>query len=222
MNAPTLVHASRVRLILGIGLLTVLTSMLGHAATINYQAEPVELVRQVSEELFDRINRNRHLYEQDEQQLEQMIREVFLPLLNERFSARLILGKHSRGLSDQQINDFASALMNQLLKSYARGLLDFKSRDQVEVLPLRGENTERMTRVQTRILMDSGEKAPVDYVLRKFGDRWQAFDVIIEGISYVATYRNQFNEEISKDGFDQVLRRLQKGELQLEKVDTDD
>jgi phospholipid transport system substrate-binding protein len=112
--------------------------------------------------------------------------------------------------------------MNQLLASYAKGLLDFKSHDQVEVLPLRGENTERMTRVQTRILMDSGEKAPVDYVLRKFGDRWQAFDVIIEGISYVATYRNQFNEEISRDGFDQVLQRLQKGELQLEKVNEDE
>lgn len=192
------------------------------AAEINYQAEPAELVRQVSEELFERINTNRAIYQDDEQQLEQMIRDVFLPLLNERFSARLILGKHSRGLSDTQINDFADALMNQLLSSYADGLLEFKSRDQVQVLPLRGENTERMTRVQTRITLDSGEKAPVDYVLRKFDDRWQAFDVIVEGISYVATYRNQFNEEISADGFDQVLQRLQKGELKLEKADDTD
>ncbi len=207
-----------------IGLLFVLTAGIAgvQAAEINYQAEPVELVRQVSEELFDQINKHRESYQQDPQQLQQMIRDVFLPLLNERFSARLILGKHSRGLSDQQVNDFADALTNQLLRSYADGLLEFESRDQVQVLPLRGENTERMTRVQTRIKLDSGENAPVDYVLRKFDDRWQAFDVIVEGISYVATYRNQFNEEISEDGFDQVLQRLQKGELKLEKTDSDD
>jgi phospholipid transport system substrate-binding protein len=111
-----------------------------NAAEINYQAEPFELVRQVTEELFERINNNRQLYQNDQQQLEQMIRNVFLPLLNERFSARLILGKHSRGLSEAQINDFADALMNQLLGSYADGLLEFESRDQIQVLPLRGDN----------------------------------------------------------------------------------
>ena len=203
-------------------LLSALVPVAVHAAEINYQAEPAELVRQVSEELFERINNNRQIYQQDQQQLQQVIRDVFLPLLNERFSARLILGKHSRGLSASQINDFADALMNRLLSTYAEGLLEFKSRDQVQVLPLRGDNNERMTRVQTRITLDNGSKAPVDYVLRKFDDRWQAFDVIIEGISYVATYRNQFNEEISANGFDQVLQRLQKGELALEKVDDKD
>ncbi|MDA3933086.1 MAG: ABC transporter substrate-binding protein [Gammaproteobacteria bacterium] len=222
MNTPMPPLSSLAKALLALTLLTLVLPLAAQSDAIDYSAEPVELVRVVSEELFERIDRNRAIYKDDQPQLEQMIRDVFLPLLNERFSARLILGKHSRGLSDQQINDFASALMNQLLASYAKGLLDFKSHDQVEVLPLRGENTERMTRVQTRILMDSGEKAPVDYVLRKFGDRWQAFDVIIEGISYVATYRNQFNEEISRDGFDQVLQRLQKGELQLEKVNEDE
>lgn len=221
MSIYTNIERFRRSLFIGVLLISAVCGN-AHAADINYQAEPVELVRQVSEELFERIDSNRAAYEQDQKLLEQMIRDVFLPLLNERFSARLILGKHSRGLSDTQINDFADALMNQLLGSYASGLLEFESRDQVQVLPLRGDNSERMTRVQTRITLDSGEKAPVDYVLRKFDDRWQAFDVIVEGISYVATYRNQFNEEISADGFDQVLQRLQKGELQLEKANDDD
>jgi len=215
-------HFDRISSSLLMVLLLAAGSLNANAAEIDYEAEPYELVRQVSEEMFERINSNRQLYQNDQQQLEQMIRDVFLPLLHERFSARLILGKHSRGLSDAQINDFADALMNQLLGSYASGLLEFESRDQIQVLPLRGDNNERMTRVQTRITLDSGEKAPVDYVLRKFGDRWQAFDVIVEGISYVATYRNQFNEEISADGFDQVLQRLQKGDLKLEKADADD
>jgi phospholipid transport system substrate-binding protein len=192
------------------------------SAPIDYTAEPVPLVRTVSETLFERIDDQRAIYEQDQDALRAMIREVFLPLLNQRYSARLVLGRHGRSLSEQQIDDFADALTERLLDNYASGLLDYNSKDRVQVLALRGdENDERLTRVRTRVRLNSGEFAPVDYVLRKFGDRWQAFDVIIEGISYVSTYRNQFGEEIARNGFDRTLARLRSGELELDKGDDD-
>jgi len=86
----------------------------------------------------------------------------------------------------------------------------------VEILPLAGDNDERSTRVRTRVRLDSGNRAPVDYVLRKAGDEWRVFDVIIEGISYVATFRNQISEEIRRDGFDRMLARLKAGDIEVE------
>lgn len=185
------------------------------AQTIDLQAEPVELVTQVSNALFDGISNNRADYEEDPEKLKDLIRSKFLPLMDSKRSARLILARHARGLEPEKIEAFADALINQLVDRYGNGLLDFDSRDTVEILPLAGKNTDRATKVRTRVLLTNGEKAPVDYVLRKTDDGWRAFDVIIEGISYVVTYRNQFGEEISRDGFDTVLERLESGQINL-------
>lgn len=203
--------------IFGVWLCLLAPLAMAQADSVDFSAEPVELVTQVSNTLFEDINRNRAVYTENPAGLEKLVREVFIPLLDRRFSARLILGRHGRGLEPQQIDDFADALLDQLVNRYSEGLLEFDSRDQVEVLPLAGRNTDRQTKVRTRIALDNGEQAPVDYVLRKTDDGWKAFDVIIEGISYVTTYRNQFGEEISRDGFDKVLNRLQSGAIVLDK-----
>jgi phospholipid transport system substrate-binding protein len=183
-------------------------------------SDPVELIRQTTSELFTFVDENRSEFEQDPQRLQAGLQERLLPHLDTVYSARLVLGRYGRGLESEKIEAFATALSNVLMKNYATGLLEFRSRNQVEILPLAGNNNERATRVRTRLELDSGEQTPVDYVLRMNDGQWRVFDVIIEGISYVATFRNQIGEEIRRDGFDQMLSRLEAGEIELN-VDAD-
>ncbi len=178
--------------------------------------DPVELIRQTTMELFNLVEENRQLYQEQPDLLRQELERILRPNTDMVHSARLVLGRHGRGLEREQVEAFAEALSDLLMRRYATGLLEFRSREQVEVLPLAGENTDRMTRVRTRIRLDSGSRAPVDYVLRKRDGQWMVFDVIIEGISYVATFRNQIGEEIRRDGFDRMLERLQAGEIEVE------
>lgn len=178
--------------------------------------DPVELIRQTTMELFNLVEENRQLYQEEPDLLRQELERILRPNTDMVHSARLVLGRHGRGLEREQVEAFAEALSDLLMRRYATGLLEFRSREQVEVLPLAGENTDRMTRVRTRIRLDSGSRAPVDYVLRKRDGQWMVFDVIIEGISYVATFRNQIGEEIRRDGFDRMLERLQAGEIEVE------
>ena len=145
-----------------------------------------------------------------------MVREDMLPLLDMEYSARLILGRSGRDASQEQIDAFTDAMSRLLVDRYSTGLMRFRSQDQLEVLPLRGELDERMTRVRTRVKMESGGFAPVDYVFRKTGNGWKVFDVIIEGISYVTTYRNQIIPEVQASGLDAVIERVSSGELVLQ------
>lgn len=177
--------------------------------------DPAELIRQTIGDLFALIDNNRASFEAEPGLLEQELRERLLPRLDTIHSARLVLGRHGRGLEREQVEDFAEALSELLMSRYATGLLEFRSRDQIEFLPLAGDNTERSTRVRTRVRLDSGNRAPVDYVLRKADGEWRVFDVIIEGISYVATFRNQIGEEIRRDGFESMLDRLRAGEIEV-------
>lgn len=177
---------------------------------------PVELIRATTAELFSLVDENREAYENDPSLLEDELERVLMPRIDTIHSARLVLGRHGRGQSREDIEAFAEALADLLLSRYATGLLEFRSREQVEILPLSGDNSDRQTRVRTRVRLDSGSRAPVDYVLRKNDGEWQVFDVIVEGISYVATFRNQIGEEIRRSSFADVLNRLRAGEIEIE------
>ena len=185
------------------------------------EGTPPDIVRQTSDKLFALVDTNRVAYQTEPVRLQDEVRRYLLPHVDTLYSARLVLGQHGRGLSAEKLQAFAHALSELLVRRYADGLLEFKDRNQMQILPDQGGNTERMTRVRTKVRLTSGSEAAVDYVFRRQEDTWRVFDVIIEGISYVATFRTQIGEEIRRDGFDKVLARLESGELRLEEADHD-
>jgi len=197
-------------------LLTVAMLLLSGAALAQQDRGPVEIVRETTNELFTLVDNNRDKYENDVQSLRDDIRPILLDEVDTLYSGRLVLGRSARGMDSGKVEEFADALSDLLIRRYADGLLDFRTRDQVDIMPLAGENTERMTRVKTRVTLDNGEQAPVDYVFRKTDDGWEIFDVIVEGISYVTTFRNQIGEAIRQEGFDTTLDKLKRGELQID------
>jgi len=197
-------------------LLTVAMLLLSGAALAQQDRGPVEIVRETTNELFTLVDNNRDKYENDVQSLRDDIRPILLDEVDTLYSGRLVLGRSARGMDSGKVEEFADALSDLLIRRYADGLLDFRTRDQVDIMPLAGENTERMTRVKTRVTLDNGEQAPVDYVFRKTDDGWKIFDVIVEGISYVTTFRNQIGEAIRQEGFDTTLDKLKRGELQID------
>jgi phospholipid transport system substrate-binding protein len=177
---------------------------------------PIEIVRETTNELFQMVEQNREKYENDIQALREDIRPILLGEVDTLYSGRLVLGRSARGMESEKVEEFSDALSNLLIRRYADGLLDFRTRDQMEIRPLAGNNTERMTRVRTRVTLDNDEEAPVDYVFRKTDEGWKIFDVIVEGISYVTTFRNQIGEQIRQEGFDTTLEKLKGGDLEIE------
>lgn len=197
-------------------LLVMATLLLSGAAHAQKEQGPVEIVRETTNELFTLVDENREKYESDVQALRGDIRPILLDKVDTIYSGRLVLGRSARGMDKAKVEEFAEALSDLLIRRYADGLLDFRTRDQIEILALAGENTERITRVRTRVRLENGDQAPVDYVFHKTDDGWKIFDVIVEGISYVTTFRNQIGEAIRQEGFDTTLEKLKRGELQIE------
>jgi phospholipid transport system substrate-binding protein len=103
-----------------------------------------------------------------------------------------------------------------LINRYADGLLEFRSDEQLEVLPMKGSNNEKLTRVRTRIKLENGGKAPVDYAFHMTEEGWKAFDVTVEGISYVITFRNQIAPRVEKEGIEKVTADIAAGNLKID------
>jgi len=150
------------------------------------------------------------------------VRADLFPLIDVRYSARLILGKAGRGVSPGQLETFAEAMGNILINRYADGLLQFRSDEQVEVLPLKGNNNDKLTRVRTRIKLENGGFAPVDYAFHRTAEGWKAFDVTVEGISYVITFRNQIAPRVEADGIDRVTAEIAAGNIRIDDQGNDE
>ena len=184
-----------------------------HAAD---ERDPVTIVQDTNSHIFQTLENRRQEFTADPDQLRAVVREDLLPLIDLRYSARLILGKAGRGVSPEQLEAFSEAMSSVLINRYADGLLQVRSDEQVEVLPMKGKNNEKLTRVRTRIRLENGGFAPVDYAFRMTEEGWKAFDVTVEGISYVITFRNQIAPRVETEGIDKVTADIVAGNVRID------
>jgi len=177
--------------------------------------DPVSRVEDVTVHIFADVAENLQYFSENPEALQELIRTDLMPLLDIDYAARLILGRAGRGIEKEKIDEFANSMSNLLINRYSKGLLYFSSEVKLRVLPQRGDLNEKMTRVRTRVQLPKGGEAPVDYVFHKTADGWKAFDVIVEGISYVTTFRNQIMPDVQENGIDSVIERLNSGQLEF-------
>jgi len=185
------------------------------AAPVAASPTPGALVQAHSQKILNELDANREAFRAAPDRLQQFIRTEMDKLFDRDYSARLVLGRHSRSADPQQISAFGEALTNNLLNRYGSALLDVDPGLKVRVraeTPLRDGT---LMRVATEIERRNGQAVPVDYMFRQTDDGWRAFDVIVEGVSYVQTYRNQFDELLRRDSLQAVTTRLADGSLSV-------
>ena len=184
-----------------------------HAAD---ERDPLAIIQETATQILQTLDERREEFTSDPQLLRDIVRKDLLPLLDVDYSARLILGRAGRGLSPDQLSAFSEAMSSVLINRYADGLLEFRSNEQLEVLPMKGDNTDKLTRIRTRIKLQNGGFTPVDYSFRKTGQGWKAFDVTVEGISYVITFRNQISPRVEAEGIDKVTEDILAGNIKID------
>jgi len=186
------------------------------AANTVDERDPLTIIESTATQILQTLDRRRDEFTADPQLLRDVVREDLMPLLDLDYSARLILGRAGRGASPEQLSAFSEAMSGVLINRYADGLLEFRSDEQLEVLPMKGNNTDKLTRIRTRIKLQNGGFTPVDYSFRKTGEGWKAFDVTVEGISYVITFRNQISPRVEADGIDKVTEEILAGNIKID------
>jgi phospholipid transport system substrate-binding protein len=191
----------------------ILSAVLGVLLTVPAFAAaypaPHEVVASSAEQVADRLEGRRDFLAENPQELYSLIDEVLLPNFDTRYAGFLVLGRSNwNAASGQQRDRFVAAFFDFLVRNYAEGLLAFDPRS-MEVLDGEEPADKKRTTVQTSMRQDNGTVVPIIYALRKTGDGWKVYDVRIEGVSYLQNYRNQFNAEISANGIDAVIARLE-------------
>jgi phospholipid transport system substrate-binding protein len=169
---------------------------------------PQELVEQSAKRMLDDLDANRQSYVKDPAKLDALVGNVLLPNFDTEYAARLVLGQTWRTATPEQRKRFVDAFYHSLLRNYGTALVNFTG-DRFVVLPYRGDPGSTTATVHTQVKRETGEKVPVDFTLHKTDSGWKAWDVVIEGISYVKSFRTDFASEIQQQGLDEVINRLE-------------
>ena len=185
------------------------------AAAPAAQGSASKLVLDSSTRILTTLEQRRAEFRKNPAALKQFITSEFNRMFDRDYAARLVLGVHGRGASAADVKLFADALADNLTARYGTSLLDFNSRLRVRIKsesPLPGN---RGVKVSSEMLRDGGDPIPVDYLIRNVGGQWKAFDVMIEGISYVQTFKNQFDTPLRQKSIAQVAADLRAGKMQV-------
>jgi phospholipid transport system substrate-binding protein len=183
-----------------------------HAAEKIDSSTPQKLIETSSRALLESLDANRAAYRKDITGLYKVIDSEFLPHVDVPYAARQVLGKHWRDATAEQKKRFTDALYQSLLTTYGKALLDFTS-DQMKVLPSQDDASATGSTVRTKVRTSNGTDVAVNYRLRKVDGEWKVWDVVIEGISYVGSFRDDFGSEIDQKGLEALLKRLESGQL---------
>jgi phospholipid transport system substrate-binding protein len=170
---------------------------------------PQQLVENSAKKMLQELDANRATYRADPAKLDALVGNVLLPNFDTEYSARLVLGQSWRTATPEQRKRFVDAFYHSLLRNYGAALIDFTG-DRFVVLPYKGDPGDTTATVRTEVKKSSGDKVPVNFSLRKTPEGWKAWDVVIEGISYVKSFRTDFASEIQQKGLDDVITRLEK------------
>jgi phospholipid transport system substrate-binding protein len=130
-----------------------------------------------------------------------------------REMSKRVIGQQWRNLSEKEQGEFEQ-LFTQLLQYAYVEKIDEYSGQQVQFTQqrIKGERAE----VQT-LLVDKDKSIPVFYIMLLRGDQWMAYDVVVEGVSLVRNYMEQFSEILRKDGYPGLVKQIEQKIDELEK-----
>jgi len=172
-------------------------------------SDPGKLIDTAAQAMLQELDAHRADYRHDPARLNGLVDRILLPHFDTEYSARLVLGRHWAAASDEQRRRFVDTFYHSLLANYGTALLDYTG-DRLKVLPYTGDAAASSATVRTEVRKNDGSTVAVNYSLHRTAKGWMAWDVVIEGISYVKSFRDDFGPEIDQNGLDSLIARLEK------------
>jgi phospholipid transport system substrate-binding protein len=167
--------------------------------------EPDALVKRVSEEVLQILKE--HQDNPGGAEVQALVKQKVLGHFDFQRMAALAAGLSWRKATPEQKTELTDQFRTLLVRTYASALGKFKGQS-LEFDPQRKSEDQRKAIVRSRLLQPGAEAITVDYKMVAAGSGWKVYDVSVDGVSLVTTYRDAFAEEARANGVDGLIRML--------------
>lgn len=171
------------------------------------QATPDQLVQKVTDEVMAAIKSDKQLAAGDRQKALKLAEEKILPFVDFEQATRLAVGRAWSQASPEQKKRLVTEFKNMLVRTYSNAVEAYQGQT-LKVLPARGKGDPEDTVVRTQFNRNGGQPLPIDFHMRQVDNTWKVYDIVVEGVSLVMTYRSEFDAVVKQEGIDGLIKRL--------------
>ena len=185
-----------------------LSALAVSAAALAQDAGPDALVRKTTDEVLAIIKSDRDLQAGNPRKVAELAEEKVLPHFDFTRMTRLAVGRSWAQANDAQKEALTKEFRTMLVRTYSTSLTQYRDQ-KIDVKPVKMAAGDKETTVRTAVIQQGGPPIPIDYAMEKTDQGWKVYDVVVDGVSLVTTYRGSFNDQIQRGGIDGLVKALQ-------------
>jgi phospholipid transport system substrate-binding protein len=172
-------------------------------------AEPEALVRTTINDMIHHLKAEHGRIQQEPNYLYGVIRGVIFPHIDFPEVSKRVLGVNYRQATPVQRQAFQKDFSELLVRTYAEAFRSYHD-EAVDITDSHASASDaNRVEVKTLIRQSGASPIPVDYRLVSTPQGWKVYDIVIEGISLVSSFRSQFSETIRAKGIPGLLQDLE-------------
>ena len=168
---------------------------------------PEELVKKITEDVLAAIKSDKQLAAGDRQKAVKLAEEKILPHVDFEEATRLAVGRGWAKASPEQKKQLVTEFRNMLVRTYSNAIGGYEGQT-MKVQPVRMKPGDTEVTVHNQFIRPGGKPVLLDYSMRKTDAGWKIYDIVVEGVSLVLTYRSEFDAVVKQDGIDGLIKRL--------------
>ncbi|NCN87969.1 MAG: ABC transporter substrate-binding protein [Gallionella sp.] len=169
------------------------------------ESTPDGLIMNTVDKVLDIVRKDQAIVT-DRQRLFTLVESTIVPHFDFARMTRLAVGRPWRDATPEQRTALTAEFRNLLVRTYTITFSNYVE-PKIDLKSVRRLDENEAT-VLTEIVISDGRVVAVNYEMRRSGGGWKVFDVVVEGISLVTSYRNSFTDQIQRDGIDGLIRSL--------------
>ena len=183
-------------------------------AVLAADAAPDALVKSTVDEVMAVIKQNK-----DKQALRALAEQKVLPHFDFKRMTQLAVGAPWRQANPAQQQALENSFRTLLVNTYTNALsLSATGNQTIEIKPAQVKADQNEVTVKTKVKDPGKPPIAIDYRMAKAADGWKVFDVVVEDLSLVTTYRGTFASEVSRSGIDGLIKVLDEKNRALAKT----
>lgn len=214
MTMPTLLLKLRYWILAMMLIATMLVTKAPFAQPID--ATPDGLVKTLVSDVMNSIKLDKDIQAGNVNKVMALVDAKIVPYTNFQKTTQLAMGKNWSRATPEQQKQITTEFKTLLMRTYAGALTQVKDQT-VTYKPFRMDPTDTEVVVKTQV-MNKGDAIQIDYRLEKVGETWRLYDLNVLGAWLIEAYRGQFNNQISANGIDGLLKFLQDRNAALAKA----
>jgi phospholipid transport system substrate-binding protein len=169
---------------------------------------PEELVKKVTADVLEAIKSDKQLAAGDKQKAIKLAEEKVLPHVDFEEATRLAVGRAWTNATPEQKKKLVTEFRNMLVRTYSNAISAYEGQT-MKVMPVRMKPGDTEVTVHNQFVRPGNPKPVlIDYSMRKTEKGWKIYDIVVEGVSLVLTYRSEFDAIAKQDGIDGLIKRL--------------